>query len=38
MRRMGGITELLGMMPGGAHQPRDIDEKEWTGWKRSSAR
>lgn len=29
LRRMGGITELLGMMPGGAHiNPGDIDEKE----------
>jgi signal recognition particle subunit SRP54 len=29
LRRMGGITELLGMMPGGAHiSPGDIDEKE----------
>jgi signal recognition particle subunit SRP54 len=29
MRRMGGITELLGMIPGGAHiNPGDIDEKE----------
>ncbi|NLG38081.1 MAG: signal recognition particle protein, partial [Clostridiales bacterium] len=29
MRRMGGITELLGMIPGGANiNPGDIDEKE----------